>query len=477
MTQKIPLQELKPDDRHVGKIRSHSAMGPDKIYPKTVKGIFETLRKSAAYIFLAGYFLVPWLQWDGRQAVLFDLPGRKFYFFSYTFWPQDFFLLSLVAIIAAFGLFLITTYAGRVWCGYSCPQTVWTKIFIEIETFAEGNRNQRIKLASSPWSAEKLRKVSLKHSLWFVVSLLTAIGFLAYFTPIPVFADQLLQANLDPWQWFWLIFFTAATYINAGWMREQVCLHGCPYARFQSIMFDADTLIVSYDAMRGENRGPRKRGSDPKQQGLGDCVDCMQCVHVCPTGIDIRNGLQYECISCAACIDACDDVMGKMGYEKGLVRYTTQNALDKKPGKGLFRPRILTVGVLLAVMGITLLVLLFTRMPAELNVIKDRSALYRESAAGWIENNYILKLLNKTQNAEVFSIKVNAIDALRYRGPHEVRVEAGEVREVPVSLEIRPDLMTHANQLISFKITAKQHPDLQVESQSRFIGPLWVEQK
>ncbi|HEX4975178.1 MAG TPA: cytochrome c oxidase accessory protein CcoG, partial [Pseudomonadales bacterium] len=365
----------------------------------------------------------------------------------------------------------------RVWCGYSCPQTVWTKIFIGIETFAEGNRNQRIKLASSPWNAEKIRKVSLKHSLWFVVSLLTAIGFLAYFTPIPVFSDQLLRADLDPWQWFWLIFFTAATYINAGWMREQVCLHGCPYARFQSIMFDADTLIVSYDAARGENRGPRKRGSNPKQQGLGDCVDCMQCVHVCPTGIDIRNGLQYECISCAACVDACDEIMGKMGYEKGLVRYTTQNALDKKPSKGLVRPRILTVGVLLAVMGITLLALLITRMPAELNVIKDRSALYRESAAGWIENNYILKLLNKTQNAEVFSIKVNAIDALRYRGPHEIRVEAGEIREVPVSLEIRPDLMTHANQLISFKIAAKQHPDLQVESESRFIGPLWVEQK
>jgi len=477
MTHKIPLHEYKADDRHVGKIRSSSALTPDKIYPKAVKGLFEKLRSSAVYIIIGTYFFIPWLEWNGHQAILFDLPERKFYFFAYTFWPQDFFLLSLVAIASAFGLFLITTYAGRVWCGYACPQTVWTKIFVWIETFAEGSRNQRIKLASSPWSTDKIRKILLKHALWLLVSTLTAIGFLAYFAPIPVFIKQLTALALDPWQWFWLIFFTVATYVNAGWMREQVCLHGCPYARFQSIMFDADTLIVSYDAARGETRGARKRDSDYKKQGLGDCVDCMQCVQVCPTGIDIRNGLQYECISCAACVDACDEIMGKMGYEKGLVRYTTQNALENKPTQGLMRPRIITVSVLLAAIGLTLLVLLFTRMPAELNVIKDRSALYRDTSMGLIENNYILKLINKTQNAETFRIKVNAIDDLHYRGPREIRVEAGEVRDVPVSLEIRPDLMTHANQLINFRIVSAQNSDLQVQAESRFIGPLWVEQK
>lgn len=457
-------------------MESASTFTPDKIYPKAVKGRFETVRALIVYLFIAGYFIVPWIQWNGRQAILFDLPARKFYIFGYTFWPQDFFLLTLIAISAAFGLFLITTYAGRVWCGYACPQTVWTKLFVWIEAFVEGSRNQRIKLSNSEWSLDKAQKRFLKHFLWLLVSLLTALGFLVYFTPVQTFIDQLLSFDLNTWQAFWLLFFTLATYINAGWMREQVCLHGCPYARFQSIMFDSDTLIVSYDAARGESRGARKRNSNYKEQGLGDCIDCMQCVHVCPTGIDIRNGLQYECITCASCIDACDQVMDKMGYEKGLVRYTTENTLHNLPAHGLVRTRIVIVSILLSIVGITLLTLLFTRQPIELTVTRDRGALYRNTSMGLVENTYLLKIMNKSQQAEVYRIAVSAVNDLHYQGPSSLRVEAGAIRNVPVGLEIDPDHLTIVNQKINFHITSERDEGLNTQHASRFIGPLWVEQ-
>jgi len=476
MTQKIPVKQEPSCNKTVGKVKSASAFTPDKIYPKAVKGSFEKIRAFIVYLFIAGYFIVPWFQWNGRQAILFDLPARKFYIFGYTLWPQDFFLLSLFATSAAFGLFLITTYAGRVWCGYACPQTVWTKLFIWIETFVEGSRNQRIKLSNSEWSPNKVQKRLFKHFLWLLVSLLTALGFLVYFTPVQTFIDQLLSFDLNTWQTFWLLFFTLATYINAGWMREQVCLHGCPYARFQSIMFDSDTLIVSYDAARGEGRGARKRNSNYKEQGLGDCIDCMQCVQVCPTGIDIRNGLQYECITCASCIDACDQVMEKMGYEKGLVRYTTENTLHNLPTRGLFRPRVIIVSILLGIIGITLLTLLFMRQPVELTVTRDRGALYRNTSMGLVENTYLLKIMNKSQQAEVYRIDVSAVNDLHYQGPSSLRVEAGEIRNVPIGLEIDPDHLTIVNQKIEFHITAERDESLNTQHASRFIGPLWVEQ-
>ena len=476
MTQKIPVKQDTSGNRTVGKEKNTSAFTPDKIHPKAVKGVFERIRASIVYLFLIGYFLTPWLQWDGRQAILFDLPARKFYVFGYTFWPQDFFLLALFAILAAFGLFLITTYAGRVWCGYACPQTVWTKIFIWIETYVEGSRNQRIKLTNSKWTPHKIQKRILTHSLWLLVSLLTALGFLVYFTPVQLFIDQLLSFELNGWQTFWLFFFTLATYINAGWMREQVCLHGCPYARFQSIMFDADTLIVSYDVERGEERGARKRNSNYKENGLGDCIDCMQCVHVCPTGIDIRNGLQYECITCAACIDACDQVMEKMGYEKGLVRYTTENTLYNQPTKGLLRPRIIIVTILLGIIGVTLLTSLLTRLPLELTISKDRGSLYRNTSMGLVENNYVLKIMNKSQQAEIYRITVKAINELHYRGPESIRIEAGEIRDIPVSLEANPDNLTIINQKLHFDITSERDKSISIQQATRFIGPLWVEQ-
>ena len=299
----------------------------EKIFTRSISGRFQRIRALSGWPFLLGYLLLPWLMWHGRQAVLFDLPARKFYVFGVTFWPQDFMLLTGLLIIAAFALFTLTSVVGRVWCGYTCPQTVWTAIFMWAEQFAEGPRHVRMKLDQAPWSFTKLRKRVLKHGMWIGWALLTGVTFVGYFMPIRELTGAALTLHLSGWALFWTAFFTAATYFNAGWLREQVCIYMCPYARFQSAMFDKDTLMVSYDAARGEPRGSRKRDADPAALGLGDCIDCTLCVQVCPTGIDIRNGLQYQCIGCAHCVDACDEVMTTVGYAPGLIRYTTEHAM------------------------------------------------------------------------------------------------------------------------------------------------------
>ncbi|MCW9017817.1 MAG: cytochrome c oxidase accessory protein CcoG, partial [Kangiellaceae bacterium] len=298
---------------------------PEKIYPRQVHGIYARLRILTVLLLLGLYYFAPWITWDSRQAILLDLPARKFHLFAATFWPQDFVYLTLLLVICAVGLFLFTAVAGRLWCGYACPQTVWTETFLWIEEFVEGNRNKRMKLDKQPWGFEKIFKKTTKHFLWVVFALFTGYTFVGYFSPIRELWDGILTLSLGPWEWFWIGLYSLATYGNAGKLREQVCLHMCPYARFQSAMFDKDTLIISYDEKRGESRGKRKKKSDYKSKGLGDCIDCNQCVHVCPTGIDIRDGLQYECIACAACIDVCDNVMDQMGYEQGLIRYTTEH--------------------------------------------------------------------------------------------------------------------------------------------------------
>jgi len=364
-----------------------------KVYPRKVTGWFASLRVTGVFFLLGGYYLVPWLRWDNHQAVLFDLPARKFYIFGLTFWPQDFFYLAALLIIAALSLFFFTALAGRLWCGYACPQTVWTEVFLWIERKVEGSRNQQIKLDKEEMTSRKFSTKALKHFLWLTLSAWTGFTFVGYFTPIIDLGQALFQFSLGPWETFWIIFYGFATYGNAGWMREQVCIYMCPYARFQSAMFDKDTLIISYDEQRGESRGARKKSEDPKEKGLGDCVDCTLCVQVCPTGIDIREGLQYQCIGCASCVDVCNDVMDKMGYEKGLVRYTTQNRIDGKT-TNLFRPRIIIYASLLIIVSLTLVYSIATRIPLELDIIRDRNALYRETVDGLIENIYTLKLIN-----------------------------------------------------------------------------------
>jgi cytochrome c oxidase accessory protein FixG len=364
-----------------------------KIYPREVHGIFATLRVLCAATLLGLYYGLPWLRWEGHQAVLLDLPARKFYIFGLTFWPQDFIYFALLLIIAGVSLFFFTALAGRLWCGYACPQTVWTEVFLGIERFFEGDRMQQMKLDKLPWNGRKLRLKAAKHGAWLLFSAFTGFTFVAYFTPMDALARELASFQLGPWESFWIVFYSFATYGNAGWMREQVCMYMCPYARFQSAMFDDDTFIVAYDKQRGEPRGSRKRSADHRALGLGDCIDCQMCVQVCPTGIDIRKGLQYECINCSSCIDVCDDVMEKMGYPKGLVRYATLNSLKGKPSRVL-RPRTLVYGVLLLSLAGGLLYSLSQRVPLGLDVIRDRNQLFRETEDGHIENVYTLKLIN-----------------------------------------------------------------------------------
>ena len=344
-----------------------------KIYPREVHGLFAWLRTSSVLVLLGLFYGVAWLQWDGRQALLWDLPERKFYVFGLIFWPQDFIYLALILIIAGLSLFFFTAIAGRLWCGYACPQTVWTESFLWIERLIEGDRPSQMKLDKSPMSFRKFRIKASKHTIWILFALWTGFTFVGYFTPIRELAVKLGTFSAGPWETFWVLFYGFATYGNAGWMREQVCKYMCPYARFQSAMFDKDTLIVSYDQQRGEPRGSRRRDIDLKEAGLGDCVDCGFCTQVCPTGIDIRDGLQYECIGCSACIDACNTVMDNMGYQRGLIRYTTQHALEGEATRVL-RPRVIIYAVILLLLICALSYSILARTPLELDVIRDRNS-------------------------------------------------------------------------------------------------------
>jgi cytochrome c oxidase accessory protein FixG len=365
MSERIPAQLIHTFDPTPTKPRVRTT--DNLIHTRSFSGLFRTLRISGAGVLFLLFFGTVWLDWNGRQAVLWDLSESKFHIFGATFWPQDFILLSALLIIAAFGLFAITVFAGRVWCGYTCPQSSWTWLFMWVEKITEGERNQRIKLQAAPWGMNKLLRRSTKHTLWLAISLLTGLTFVGYFTPIRPLAEELLTLQLAGASLFWVVFFAGATYLNAGWLREAVCMHMCPYARFQSVMFDKDTLTISYDVARGEIRGPRKRDVVPANIGLGDCIDCQMCVQVCPTGIDIRDGLQMECIGCAACIDACDSIMDKMGYARGLIKYTSERQLQG--GKThLLRPRLIGYTAVLLVMIAALALALVERPMVSLDV-------------------------------------------------------------------------------------------------------------
>ncbi|MDH4654432.1 MULTISPECIES: cytochrome c oxidase accessory protein CcoG [unclassified Pseudomonas] len=469
MSERIPAQviEVTPNLPPIASKPLSASNGP--VHTRSFTGFYRDLRRLGAGLLCLLFFGTLWLDWDSRQAVLWSLEDSKFYIFGATFWPQDFILLSGLLIICAFGLFFITVFAGRVWCGYTCPQSVWTWIFMWCEQITEGDRNQRIKLAAAPWSAGKLLRRSAKHGLWLAISLATAITFVGYFTPV-----RDLVANLATWEvggtaLFWVIFFTAATYINAGWMREQVCIHMCPYARFQSVMFDKDTLIVSYDATRGESRGPRKKGSDPKTQGLGDCIDCQMCVQVCPTGIDIRDGLQIACIGCAACIDACDSIMDRMGYARGLVGYSSERALEG--GKThLLRPRLIGYAIALMLMIIALFWLGATRPQLSVDVIKDRG-MFRENAVGEIENIYNLKLINKTQREQRYVVELADAPGLRLQGEHQVSIGAGEILSLPVSVAHTDDSGPAGSRPLRFVVRSLDDPTTETSANSTFVSP------
>lgn len=419
---------------------------------------------------LSAYFLLPWINLDGRQAIWFDLPARKFHVFWITFWPQDFMLLAWALIISAFALFTATVLIGRVWCGFSCPQTVWTMLFMSIEDFCEGDRNQRIKLDKSPWDVNKLRKRGGKFVLWGLLAFITSLTFVGYYNPIRELVPEFLSFSAHPAAVFWTFFFALMTYMNAGFLREQVCMYMCPYARFQSVMFDKDTLIVSYDAERGEPRGARKRSEDHLAEGKGDCVDCSLCVQVCPTGIDIRNGLQYECIDCGLCIDACDTVMDKMGYDPGLIKFTTEHAM-KHGSTHILRPRFIGYVVALTIMVGAFGYNILNRMPLEVDIIRDRNVMFRESASGLVENIYTLKINNMDTKDHSYSIHVKGDYEFTYTGAKQVIVEEGEVMTMPVSVALDPGLMKTPNIDVTFVVESLDNPAINAIEENRFIGP------
>ncbi len=448
-----------------------------KVYPRSVSGLFARWRWGMVFLTQLVFYGLPWLEWGQRQAVLFDLEARRFYIFGLVLYPQDFIYLTGLLVISALSLFLFTAVAGRQWCGYACPQTVYTEIFLWIERKVEGDRSARMRLDSAPMSVRKLSLKGAKQLAWISVALWTGFTFVGYFTPIHELGRSFLLATLGPWEIFWVFFYGFATYGFAGYMREQVCKYMCPYARFQSAMFDKDTLIVSYDERRGEPRGARSRKADPQALGLGSCIDCTLCVQVCPTGIDIRKGLQYECISCAACIDVCDDVMDKMNYPRGLIKYTTQNSVQlgwtrSQTLRHVLRPRVLIYTSILLAVSLAMLISLATRTPLKVDVVRDRGVMARIVSGGMIENVYRLQVMNATETAQQYKITVSGLPGLQLAADQDplVAVNPTEARWVVIRAQLPYEAAAPGSHPIHFEIAAQDAP-AHVSEKSVFLVP------
>jgi cytochrome c oxidase accessory protein FixG len=448
----------------------------EEIYAREVKGRYASLRWICVWLTQIVFYGLPWITWNGRQAVLFDLLARKFYIFGIVLWPQDFIYLAALLIISAYLLFLVTAIAGRVWCGFACPQTVYTEVFMWIERKIEGSRSARMRLDRQPASVDKTVRKVAKHAAWLTVSLWTGFTFVAYFTPIRTLALEVATLGLGPWEWFWVLFYSFATYGNAGWMREQVCKYMCPYARFQSSMFDKDTLIVTYDEKRGEPRGARVKNPPAPAAKLGDCIDCTMCVQVCPTGIDIREGLQYECIGCAACVDACNTVMDKVGFARGLIRYSTDHAMQKGLSSAdirrrALRPRVLIyIAVLLAIVT-AFAVSLAMRTPLKMDVIRDRGAMGREVEGGMVENVYRLQIMNTSETAHRYRIVVDGLPSIKLDGAGEVTLQGTETRSVPVRVRVDPGQGSKGSNKIHIGLKAEDGSGLEVREEAVFFVP------
>jgi cytochrome c oxidase accessory protein FixG len=442
-----------------------------KIYPRAVGGWFAAWRWILVWATQLVFYGGPWLTWNDRQAVLFDIVHRKFYIFGLVFWPQDVIYLTGLLIISALSLFLFTAVAGRLWCGYACPQTVYTEIFLWVERKIEGDRNARIRLDSAAFSGRKLFLKSAKHGVWLAIALWTGITFVGYVTPIRELLAEMRAVSLGPWETFWVFFYGFATYGNAGFMREQVCKYMCPYARFQSAMFDRDTLIITYDRERGEPRG--KAAKTIPINPVGDCVDCGVCVQVCPTGIDIRNGLQYECIGCAACVDGCNQVMEKLGRERGLIRYSTTNAVEKKYSrlemlKHALRPRVLVYAAILGAVMLAAAASLYLRVPLKVDVIRDRAAIAREVEGGEIENVYRLQIMNTTERARAFTIEVQGVKGIHIAGENTAGIAAATTGAVTLKVRV-PAGQPAGTYPIKFEIHAIGGDKAEVHEKSVFI--------
>ncbi len=466
----IPIVPKEAEEELISLYASH-----EKIYPRSVSGLFSNWRWGMVFLTQLVFYGLPWLQWGQRQAVLFDLGARRFYIFGLVLYPQDFIYLTGLMVIAALSLFLFTAVAGRLWCGYACPQTVYTEIFLWIENKVEGNRSARMRRDAQAWTLDKATRKASKHFLWASLALWTGFTFVGYFTPIKELGVEFLQMSMSSWEMFWTFFYGFATYGNAGFMREQVCKHMCPYARFQSAMFDKDTLIVTYDSERGEPRGARSRKADPQALDLGACVDCSLCIQVCPTGIDIRKGLQYECIGCGACVDVCDSVMDKMGYARGLVKYSTDNAMklhwsQAQTLRHVLRPRVLVYTTILSSIVVAMLVSLSVRTPFRVDVVRDRGVMARIVERGNIENVYRLQIMNATESAQRYRISALGLPGLMVASEDVVQVASTEARWVPVRVQVPFEAAVPGSHTIRFEIQALDAPGRLTEK-SVFLVP------
>jgi cytochrome c oxidase accessory protein FixG len=450
-----------------------------EIYPRQrigdSLGRFQAWRWLLVWVTQIIFYGLPWLQWNGRQALLFDLASRKFYLFGLVLWPQDIIYLTAILIIAALALFLFTAVGGRLWCGYACPQTVYTEMFMWIEKVIEGDRAKRMRLDQEPMSARKFALKSAKHGAWIALSLWTGFTFVGYFTPIRPLLLEFVTFSVTGWSLFWILFYGFATYGNAGWMREQVCMYMCPYARFQSAMFDPDTLVVTYDARRGEPRGAGSKKSGRAEKGLGDCLDCNLCVQVCPTGIDIRNGLQYECIGCAACIDACNHVMAKAELPPGLIRYSTQHAMKEHYGsrgiwRHVLRPRVYVYATVIGVVTAALFVAVALRIPLKVDVIRDRGALAREVEDGLVENTYRLQVMNTSERPQRYTISAAGLEGLQVASDPTFELNGATTQSVLVRLRAAPEALQPGSNRITINVTAVDDPSVQVNEKTVFLG-------
>ena len=466
---------MKESPPEVSVVKMYAAR--EEIYPREVKGRYSRLRWLCLWLTQLVFYGLPWLNWNGRQAVLFDLAARKFYIFGIVLWPQDFIFLAALLIICAYALFLFTAVAGRVWCGFSCPQTVYTEMFMWIERRIEGTRSARIRLDRQPLNLEKAAKKASKHAAWGLLSLWTGLSFVGYFTPIHDLMGASLTLELGPWEAFWITFYSFATYGNAGWMREQVCKYMCPYARFQSSMIDKDSLIITYDRERGEPRGVRGKASQLNAAKTGgDCIDCSMCVQVCPTGIDSRDGLQYECIGCAACIVACNSVMKKIDLPVGLIRYSTEHAIHehlsfKEMRRRVLRPRVLVYTGLLVLIVAAFCTALALRTPLKMDVIRDRGVMAREVEDGVIENVYRLQIMNTAEKAHRYRISVSGIDTIGLATDNEIEMEGANTRAFPVRVRVAHGKGETGSNKIFFTLTAVDDPTLQVKEKAVFFVP------
>ncbi len=440
----IPIRELdaKGDAGEVAQFVSMYQKAPE-IYPRAVKGWFAAWRWAMVWLTQLFFYGLPWLQWGGRQAVLFDLEAQRFYILGLVLYPQDLIFLAALLVLSALALFFFTAVAGRLWCGYTCPQTVYTEIFMWVERRIEGDRIARMRLDRAPWSLNKLARKGAKQAAWLAIGLFTGFSFVGYFTPIRELAQAVLAFDVSAWNTFWILFYGAATYGNAGYLREQMCKYMCPYARFQSALIDKDSLIITYDAARGDPRGSRSRKASAAEQGLGDCIDCTLCVQVCPTGIDIRDGLQNECIGCAACIDVCNDVMDKMDYPKGLIRYSTENGVVHgwtrlQMFKRALRPRVLIYGAVLSAASVAFAASVALRSPFQFDVIKDRGTLARIVDDGTVENVYRIQIMNRTEAPQTYRVTVGGIEGLILQA-REVTVAPAGIESIVASVQLPPE--------------------------------------